>query len=529
MNKIYINIILFSILFFVLSKIVSIKNKESFIISKLNLLPINIKKNFIFKQGDEGDSGNFSSINMNDVFIEGKLNLGKNKILNIPNNETNSSELGQLTLSKNLSQNGVKLHINTKGTTDNTYFIFCENNEKELGMYLNNKQLKLNGDLEIENGTIGLNDMDGNLVKLPNDFIPEGTIFPFYINLNGIKNITTGEYIIKKGTTYLKNDVNIDFSATDDDQASHIFLKKVENNLYTLALLEYNSELEILEYKYLNYSPANNFSFDKKIQQFRLERQDSTDTSKPYKFNLKTADNETISDFKNIEFVGAIPYGWEKCNGDNNHDLTDKFIVHEDTNTYIFGTDGGQETITLDESNLPEHTHDIISLEKHSHTIRMTPKPGHNHTILDSQFNNNQGGLTNNSIIRMTHFPQSNNGVNNNCSSNNDCREGLFCNIQGKCRKCHECLTDTVEGIDGTCGTCDEFKLLKPSDGQTNNNSHGHGLTITEDGKHIHHMVTQTPIPTATCTGNGNGNPNPNPMCINIEPNYIKIIYIMKK
>ena len=69
MNKLYINILLFSTLFLLLINIIRYKNKETFINTKLELSPINIIKKYIYESGDEGDSGDISTINLNKIFM----------------------------------------------------------------------------------------------------------------------------------------------------------------------------------------------------------------------------------------------------------------------------------------------------------------------------------------------------------------------------------------------------------------------------------------------------------------------------
>lgn len=59
-------------------------------------------------------------------------------------------------------------------------------------------------------------------------------------------------------------------------------------------------------------------------------------------------------------FSGAtVPSGWALCDGNNGTpDLRDKFIVGSGS-TYSIGNTGGAATVTLQETNLPAHTHTI--------------------------------------------------------------------------------------------------------------------------------------------------------------------------
>lgn len=55
--------------------------------------------------------------------------------------------------------------------------------------------------------------------------------------------------------------------------------------------------------------------------------------------------------------VNAIPAGWMLCNGSNGTpDLRNRFIVGAG-NSYGVGDTGGSETVTLDKTQLPDHTH----------------------------------------------------------------------------------------------------------------------------------------------------------------------------
>lgn len=88
--------------------------------------------------------------------------------------------------------------------------------------------------------------------------------------------------------------------------------------------------------------------------------------------------------------INAVPSGWFLCNGLNGTpDLRDRFIVGAGS-TYAVGDTGGAAQVTLNESQIPAHTHSITATTAaagdHSHTIN---DPGHAHSF-------NGGGVVNN-------------------------------------------------------------------------------------------------------------------------------------
>lgn len=99
--------------------------------------------------------------------------------------------------------------------------------------------------------------------------------------------------------------------------------------------------------------------------------------------------------------ISAIPTGWVLCNGANSTpDLRDRFVVGAGT-TYAVGATGGANTVTLDATMIPGHTHSVsasgttASSGDHTHTFSGTSSgqsvshshtatvadPGHTHGI----------------------------------------------------------------------------------------------------------------------------------------------------
>ena len=97
--------------------------------------------------------------------------------------------------------------------------------------------------------------------------------------------------------------------------------------------------------------------------------------------------------------ISAIPTGWVLCNGTNSTpDLRDRFVVGAGT-TYAVGATGGANTVTLDATMIPSHTHTVTTTGStaaagdHSHTFSGTSSgqsaththsvsdPGHSHSF----------------------------------------------------------------------------------------------------------------------------------------------------
>jgi microcystin-dependent protein len=100
--------------------------------------------------------------------------------------------------------------------------------------------------------------------------------------------------------------------------------------------------------------------------------------------------------------ISAIPSGWVLCNGSNSTpDLRDRFVVGAGT-TYAVNATGGANTVTLDATMIPAHTHTVSASGTtsgqsagHTHTFSGTSSgqsvththtatvsdPGHTHVI----------------------------------------------------------------------------------------------------------------------------------------------------
>jgi microcystin-dependent protein len=82
--------------------------------------------------------------------------------------------------------------------------------------------------------------------------------------------------------------------------------------------------------------------------------------------------------------VASIPSGWALCNGTSGTpDLRDRFVVGAGS-TYAVAATGGADSITLNSTQIPSHTHtfsattgNMSANATHTHTIN---DPGHSHT-----------------------------------------------------------------------------------------------------------------------------------------------------
>jgi microcystin-dependent protein len=122
--------------------------------------------------------------------------------------------------------------------------------------------------------------------------------------------------------------------------------------------------------------------------------------------------------------IASIPAGWALCNGTlGTPDLRDRFVVGAGS-TYAVGATGGANTVTLDSSQIPSHTHTGSGTTSttdlsHTHTGSGTTgnnNVGHTHTGSGTTGNNNvdhtHAGTTNNTDLTHSHTGSGNTGNN---------------------------------------------------------------------------------------------------------------------
>jgi microcystin-dependent protein len=99
--------------------------------------------------------------------------------------------------------------------------------------------------------------------------------------------------------------------------------------------------------------------------------------------------------------IATIPTGWLLCNGSSGTpDLRDRFVVGAGT-TYAVGATGGANTVTLDATMIPSHTHSISASgttggqsANHSHsgtTNGMDSNNTHSHGVSDPTHSHGPG------------------------------------------------------------------------------------------------------------------------------------------
>lgn len=125
--------------------------------------------------------------------------------------------------------------------------------------------------------------------------------------------------------------------------------------------------------------------------------------------------------------IATIPGGWALCNGSNGTpDLRDRFVVGAGS-TYSVGDTGGANTVTLDATQIPSHTHTVTttgstsSENAHSHTFsgttgNMSANASHSHNISDPghihSFTNplaggpNSGQIMRGDVLQATAYTQ---------------------------------------------------------------------------------------------------------------------------
>jgi microcystin-dependent protein len=170
--------------------------------------------------------------------------------------------------------------------------------------------------------------------------------------------------------------------------------------------------------------------------------------------------------------IASIPSGWALCNGSaGTPDLRDRFVVGAGS-TYAVGATGGANTVTLDTTQIPSHTHTGSGTSNatdlsHTHTGSGTTgnnNVGHTHTGSGNTGENNVGhthsGTTNDNNVGHTHT-----GSGTTSGFSNDHTHSGTTGINS---------VDHTHGVSGNTG------------GTSANHVHSYSGTTSTIGDHVH-------------------------------------------
>jgi microcystin-dependent protein len=192
--------------------------------------------------------------------------------------------------------------------------------------------------------------------------------------------------------------------------------------------------------------------------------------------------------------IVSIPIGWALCNGTSGTpDLRDRFVVGAGS-TYAVGATGGANTVTLDTTQIPSHTHTGSGTTSatdlsHTHTGSGTTgnnNVGHTHTGSGTTGNNNvdhtHAGTTNNTDLTHNHT-----GSGTTSVVSNDHAHGFSGSTSSAGTHQHTFpISDTV-GIFSIPATGDQFGFFSGTTDAAGAHTHTFsGTTIGQNANHTH-------------------------------------------
>ncbi len=482
-NKQKVNIFIVLLIIVICSLLLTNKNqKENFTdISQLNYLQgpsgnVGHQGN-IGNQGIEGTVGKSFEINDINFYLKNKLTLGTKELVYVTKSDTN--DYSQLKLSKKIKKNGSKLKISKNDFDDDSMYIHSESHNKT-DFYINNKKMYIDGNIEINGDfTIQNNDL---FHSFPKDIIPIGTIFPFYFENENKNELISGYY---------------KFNGYSTD--SPIYIEKISTELYFIRKYDRTEG----DFKYLSYDKDNNkidMNYGKEdINKFIIKYTGDGDDYTISPFNeegkyLNSSSKMFHSSIITVTITPDIPYGWTICDGTSktvNHNgnqktinvpnLENKLVVGKDNNNYRFsslGKNGGETS--------EEHT--IICSNSSSNSCEM---PKHKHSISTDGFHKHDFlNMTQNETV---HFHNIDVLIGNDSNFSNTLNYSFV--------KANENFLDIPKTI------------------ISNEQSHNHEFIVKETGNHSHSGYT---------SNDNNRKDTVGVKAINIEPNYMKLVYIIK-
>ena len=176
--------------------------------------------------------------------------------------------------------------------------------------------------------------------------------------------------------------------------------------------------------------------------------------------------------------AASVPSGWALCDGSNGTpDLRDRFIVGAGRN-YSPNAIGGSDTVTLNSSQMPSHSHSITGGGSHGHSGSTSGDGSHTHTGSTGNENSNHFhvGSTDNQGLH-THEYQVGNQVAQ--GSGSQWPSGHFSGRQTGAAGAHA-HNVTTQGASGP-----HNHNISISGG-----GHSHSISINAVGDHSHGMST---------------------------------------
>ena len=428
----------------------------------------------IGNQGIQGNTGVSYKINEKNIYLKKKLTLGTKDLVYVT--KSNTGDYTQLKLSKPILKNGSKLKMDKNDFDDESMYIHGET-KNHTDFYINNKKLYLDGNIEINGDlTVQNNDL---FHSFPKDIIPLGTIFPFYYEIVDKYNLNSGYYTINDS----------EYTYIEKLSSNLYFIKKINKTDYSSENFSYNKNNDSFEFNQTK-NDSNKFLINYDGYNETTEKDNYKIIpylKKTYYLNFQSS-NYSFNETNDTDFdiQPEIPLGYEICNGGsktilNNNgftttinipDLNGKYAVNMDKNNsmFAFGKSGG----------VSSDTHEI------SCDMADIPKcevPKHNHSISNDGYHNHQSSMTEGSSVHKHKLNLLLDDDNFSTSLN-------YSMIPGK-----------------NPGT--DISL------ETNEIPHNHEFTMNETDDHNHGGYT-------------NDDKTDEAKEINIEPNYMKLVYIIK-
>jgi microcystin-dependent protein len=195
----------------------------------------------------------------------------------------------------------------------------------------------------------------------------------------------------------------------------------------------------------------------------------------------------------------SIPSGWALCNGSNGTpNLRDRFVVGAGT-TYAVGATGGANTVTLDATMIPSHTHSLSASGTtaesgaHTHTVSASgttsgQSVGHTHSgTTASDGVHTHTGTTGTESANHTHtFSGTTSGQSADHTHN---QFGLATNGQGGGGDVNQRLTG-VTNTTATSGTSNDHTHTYSGTTSTVSANHTHSFTTASSTSHTHTFTT---------------------------------------